>query len=154
RRVLAQHARDIGVAENMPGFLHLGKGRLAGNRLRGTHLAIPVIQCGNLFLIGFCRHKSITSFRLCNKRESGRRSHYRQRAYEKRVESRECLCPVIDMLSLIFTHVLVSSMLEKASEVKKQKELHCRISDTRKEHVEKDVRGTRRFARPAHPQVA
>jgi len=30
-------------------------------------------------------------------------------------------------------------MLEKAPEVKKQKKMHCRISDIRKEYVEKDV---------------
>src|SRR5258708_5890734 len=56
--------------------------------------------------------------------------------------------------SHIFTSVPLSSMLEKATRVKKQKPPFCRISDKDKERVDEDVRGARRFTRPAHPQVA
>src|SRR6266851_5780172 len=56
--------------------------------------------------------------------------------------------------SRIFTSVPLSSMLEKATQVKKQKQPLCRISNTRKERVDEDVRGARRFTCPAHPQVA
>jgi hypothetical protein len=49
------------------------------------------------------------------------------------------LAAFADTTSPIFTSVPVSSMLEEASAVKNQKEPPCRISDTRKEPVEKDV---------------
>lgn len=49
------------------------------------------------------------------------------------------LVALIDTTSDIFTFVLVSSMLEDAPSVKKQKQRQCRIIDMRKEPVEKDA---------------
>jgi len=51
-----------------------------------------------------------------------------------------CLRAIVYTMSCIFTSVPLSSMLEKATRVKKQKQSLCRISDTRRKSVDEDVR--------------
>jgi hypothetical protein len=50
-----------------------------------------------------------------------------------------CWHSLVYTTSRIFTSVPLSSMLEKATQVKKQKQPLCRISDTSKERVDEDV---------------
>src|SRR6266566_207310 len=50
-----------------------------------------------------------------------------------------CLHIFVDTKSRIFTSVPLSSMLQKAPPVKKQKQSLCRISDIRRESVDEDI---------------
>jgi hypothetical protein len=65
-----------------------------------------------------------------------------------------CWRSLFDTMLCIFPSITLSSLVEEATRVKKQKQPHCRITDRGKERVEKDVQESRRFTCPANPQAA